>query len=135
MDTNTATISRVNEKNFVHAELSYSIIAAAMEVLNTLGCGFLEKLYENALVVEFKSRGIKVDQQRRFAVEHKNTVVGDYIPDLLVDDKVVVDTQVIDAITDVQVAQMINYLAITGLTLGIIINFKHPKLEYRRVVR
>jgi len=135
MNTNTATISRVNEKNFVHAELSYAIVAAAMEVLNTLGCGFLEKLYENALAVEFKARGLKVDQQKRFAVQYKNILVGDYVPDLLVDDKVVVDTKVIDAIADVHVAQMMNYLAITGLKLGIIINFKYPKLEYRRVVR
>ena len=135
MDTKTATDPRVNEKKLVHAELSYDIVAAAMEVLNTLGCGFLEKLYENALVVEFKARGLQVDQQRRLAVRYKNAVIGDYIPDLLVDDKVMVDTKVVDAIADVHVAQMMNYLAITGLKLGIIINFKHPKLEYRRIVR
>ena len=135
MDTKTAIDPRVNEKKLVHAELSYDIVAAAMEVLNTLGCGFLEKLYENALVVEFKARGLQVDQQRRLAVRYKNAVIGDYIPDLLVDDKVMVDTKVVDAIADVHVAQMMNYLAITGLKLGIIINFKHPKLEYRRIVR
>jgi GxxExxY protein len=135
MNTNVAILPRVNEKTVVHAELSYTIVAAAMEVLNTLGCGFLEKLYENALVVEFSARGLKVDQQRRFAVQYKNAVIGDYIPDLLVDEKVIIDTKVVDAIAEIHVAQMMNYLAITGLKLGILINFKHPRLEYRRVAR
>ena len=135
MNTDTETISRVNEKKVVHAELSYTIVAAAMEVLNTLGCGFLEKLYENALVIEFSARGLKVDQQRRFAVHYKNAVIGDYIPDLLVDDKVIADTKVVDTMAEIHVEQMMNYLAITGLKLGILINLKHPRLEYRRVLR
>jgi len=105
-----------------------------MEVLNALGHGLNEKVYENALVAELKSRGIKVDQQRRFRVVYKNVVVGEYISDLLVDDKVIVDTKVIDAVSDAGIGQVMNYLPIAKLELGIILNFRRPKLESRRVV-
>ena len=90
MNTNTATV--------LHKELSFEIVGAAMEVLNTLGHGLNEKVYENALIVELKSRGIQVDQQKRFKVVYKNAVVGDYVPDLIVDDKVIVDMKAIEAI-------------------------------------
>lgn len=75
-----------------------------------------------------------MDQQKRFKVLYKNTVVGDYVPDLLVGDKVIVDTKVIDAISDAEVGQIMNYLRIAKLELGILLNFRRPKLEYRRVV-
>ena len=127
--------TNVNDPKVVHKELSYEIIAAALEVLNTLGCGFIEKPYENAMVVELRLRKLQVEQQKQFVIHYKDVDVGEYFPDLLVDGKVIVDTKVIEAITNENVAQMMNYLTITGLKLGIIINFKHPKLEYRRIVR
>lgn len=105
-----------------------------MEVLNGLGHGLLEKPHENALVVEFKLRGITYLQQPRYNVVYKDEVVGEYIPDLIVSNKVVVDTKVIDHIADHEVGQMLNYLKITGFKVGLIINFKKARLEWKRIV-
>ena len=110
------------------------IIGCAMEVLNELGHGFIEKPYGNALVVEFNLRNIPVRQQSRYDILYKGENIGFYIPDLIVFDQVVVDTKVIDRITDHEIGQMLNYLKITGLKVGLIINFKHAKLEWNRVV-
>jgi len=110
------------------------IIGCAMEVLNGLGHGLLEKPYENALVVEFGLRGIPYKQQPRFDVVYKNVMVGEYIPDLIAFDRVVVDTKVIEKITDLEIGQILNYLKITGLKVGLILNFKRPKLEWKRIV-
>ncbi len=112
----------------------YAITGAAMEILNTLGHGLNEKVYENALVVECRLRKIPFDQQPRFPVDYKGCRVGEFIPDLVLHGKIIVDTKTIDCITDHELAQMLNYLRVTGLTLGLIINFKHAKLEVKRVV-
>lgn len=111
-----------------------AIIGCAIEVINTLGHGLLEKPYENALVVEFGLRQISVEQQSRFDVIYKTVKVGECIPDLIVYDRVIVDTKTIEQITDREVEQMLNYLKITGLSVGLIINFKHPKLTWKRIV-
>jgi GxxExxY protein len=105
-----------------------------MEVLNELGHGLLEKPYENALVVEFGLRNIPFEQQPRFNVVYKEVQVGEYIPDLIAYNQVVVDTKVVERITDHELGQMMNYLRITGLKVGVIINFKHATLEWKRVV-
>lgn len=110
------------------------IIGCAMEVLNVLGHGLLEKPYENALTVEFRLRGIKFDQQPTFDVIYKNEQVGLYVPDLIVRDAVVVDAKTIDRITDHELGQMLNYLRITGHRVGLILNFKRAKLEWKRVI-
>ncbi len=123
-----------NQTTILHKELSFEIVGAAMEVLNTLGHGLNEKVYENALVAELRSRGIRVEQQKRLSVVYKNILVGEYVPDLLVDEKVILDTKVIEAISDAEVGQVMNYLRIAKLELGILLNFRRPKLEYRRVV-
>lgn len=116
-------------KNETHA-----IIGCAFEVLNELGHGMNEKLHENSLVVEFKRRGIAFDQQRRFEVLYKGEFVGEYIPDLIAYGQVVVDTKTIDAITDHERGQMLNYLRITRLPVGLILNFKNARLEFERIV-
>lgn len=105
-----------------------------MEVMNGLGPGLLEKPYENALVVEFGLRGIAYKQQQRFDVSYKGVNVGQYIPDLVAFDRVVVDTKVIEKITDLEAAQIMNYLKITGLRVGLILNFRRPRLEWKRIV-
>ncbi len=105
-----------------------------MEVMNGLGAGLHEKPYENALVVEFGLRGISVEQQRRFPVDYKSQTVGEYIPDLIAGSEVIVDTKVIDRITDLERGQMLNYLRITKLKIGLIINFKRSKMEWERVI-
>lgn len=105
-----------------------------MEVLNEIGHGFIEKTYENALVIELERRRIPYRQQRRYDLLYKGVNVGTYIPDLITFDAVVVDTKVIDRITNHEIGQMLNYLKPTGLKIGLIINFKRAKLEWKRVV-
>ncbi len=117
-----------------NADLTHEIIGSAFDVLNGLGHGLHEKPYENALVVEFTLRKIPLAQQQEFPVLYKNVKVGKFIPDLIANGSVVVDTKVIDRITDQERGQMLNYLKITGIKVGLIINFKRPKLEWERIV-
>ena len=119
----------------VHRELSEAIIGAAMKVLNTLKPGLDEKAYENALVIELRNRGHRIDQQKRFDVIYEGHVVDTLVPDLLVDDLVVVDPKVVEEFTPTHLAQMMGYLAITGLRLALLLNFKHSDLRWKRVVR
>jgi len=126
MDTNT-------EKLLAKEEV-FQIVGCAIEVLNTLGHGLLEKPYENALAVEFALRSVPFQQQALFDVLYKGDRVGLFIPDLIAFDAVVVDTKVIDRITDHERGLMLNYLRITKLRIGIILNFKHTKLEWERIV-
>ena len=114
---------------------SQQMVGSAMEVLNEIGHGFHEKPYENALVIEFRFRGIACQQQEQFDILYKNEKVGEYIPDLIAYEKIVVDVKVIEKITDREIGQMMNYLKVTGLRLGYILNFKHAKLEWKRVVQ
>lgn len=118
----------------VEGELTHAIIGSAFEVLNELGHGLHEKPYENALMVEFGLRALSVDQQRRFPILYKSVQVSEYVPDLLVAASVIVDAKVIERITDFERGQMLNYLRITKLRVGLIINFHKPKLEWERIV-
>ena len=110
------------------------IVGCAFEVLNTLGHGLLEKPYENALCVEFKLRNIPFAQQPRFNIVYKGVKVGDYIPDLIAFENIIIDTKTIERITDIERGQVLNYLKITGRKVGLILNFKHPRLEWERLV-
>ena len=112
----------------------FQIVGCAIEVLNALGHGLVEKPYENALVVEFGLRNVPVRQQAVFDVLYKEHKVGLFIPDLIAFDAVVVDTKVIDRITDHERGLMLNYLRITNLRVGVVLNFKHAKLEWGRIV-
>ena len=113
---------------------THQILGCTFDVLNEIGHGLNEKIYENALVVEFKLRGIAFDQQRRFPVLYKTVPIGEFIPDLIAFGAVIVDTKVIDRITDHERGQMMNYLRITKLRVGLILNFKHARLEWDRIV-
>ncbi len=86
------------------------------------------------MIVELRQRQHAIDQQRRFEIRYKGEHVGEYIPDLVVDDSVIVDTKVIDRITGLERGQMLNYLRITGLRVGLVINFHKPKLEWERII-
>jgi GxxExxY protein len=110
------------------------IIGFAFDVLNEIGHGLNEKVYENSLVVLFKLNGIAFDQQRRFSVLFRGVEVGEFIPDLIAFGSVIVDAKVIDRITDHERGQMINYLRITKLRVGLILNFKNARREWERVV-
>jgi GxxExxY protein len=111
----------------------FQIVGCAIEVLNMLGHGLVEKPYENALVVEFGLRKIPFRQQPSFDVLYKGQRVGVFVPDLIAFDSMVVDTKVIERITDHERGVMLNYLRITGLRVGVILNFKHRKLEWERI--
>ena len=123
-----------NEHELILKEEVFDVVGCAMEVLNELGHGVLEKPYENALVVEFGLKNIWVQQQSRYEVTYKRVKVAEYVPDLVTHGKLVVDTKVIERITDHELGQMMNYLRITGLKVGLILNFKRAKLEWKRVV-
>ena len=119
----------------VHKELSHDIIGAAITVLNALKPGLDERLYENGLVIELRKRGRKIDPQKQFPVFYDGQEIGTLIPDLIVDDAVIVDPKVVTAFNETHIAQMIGYLAITGLQLALLLNFKEAKLQWKRVVR
>ncbi len=110
------------------------LIGFAFAVLNEVGHGFHEKIYENSLIVLFKLNAIAFDQQRRFPVFFRGVEVGEFIPDLIVFGSVIVDAKVIDRITDHDRGQMLNYLRLTKLRVGLILNFKNPRLEWERIV-
>jgi GxxExxY protein len=119
----------------IHEDLSGKIIGAAMEVLNELKPGLDERLYERALIIELERRGHVVSMQRSFPVSYRGELIGNLIPDLIVDNAVIVDPKVVACFTETHVAQMIGYLNITGLNLALLINFKNTRLEWKRVLR
>ncbi|MGC2354054.1 MAG: GxxExxY protein [Candidatus Udaeobacter sp.] len=123
-----------NEEKLLFKDEVFQIIGCAIEVLNTLGHGIVEKPYENALAMEFALRQIPFKQQPAFDVLYKGQRVGAFVPDLVVFNSIVVDTKVIDRITDHERGLMLNYLRITNLRVGVILNFKHRKLEWERIV-
>lgn len=131
MNTNEAVPD--SEKLLLKEEV-FRIVGAAFELLNGVGSGFHEKIYENGLVVEFCLQEVPFDQQRVFPVLYKGTLLGEFIPDLIAFGSVVVDAKVIDRITDHERGQMLNYLRITGLRVGVLLNFKNARLEWERIV-
>lgn len=114
--------------------LTDKIIEAAFMVSNKLGCGFLEKVYENSLIIELAKRNIKVEQQKPINVYYDNTIVGEYFADLLVDDVVVVELKTVNSIENIHKAQLINYLKATNKKAGLILNFAKPRVEIKRMV-
>lgn len=118
---------------FPHKELTYEIIGAAMEVHRDLRPGLDEKLYENALVIELHQRNLKVQQQKQFPVLYKQQPIGKLIPDLIVEDKVIVDPKVVSEFNAAHISQMLGYLNITNLQVALLLNFKNASLEHQRV--
>jgi GxxExxY protein len=123
-----------NDDKLLFKEEVFRIVGCAIEVLNTLGHGLVEKPYENALVVEFGLRGLPFQQQPSFDIIYKGHKIGLFIPDLIAFNAVVVDAKVIDRITDHERGLMLNYLRTTNLRAGVILNFKRSKLEWERIV-
>ena len=112
--------------------LSEKIIGRAFQVSNTLGCGFLEKVYENALVHELRENGLQVKQQEPIKVYYDGVVVGEYFADLLVADTVIVELKATKEISDAFAAQCLNYLKATRLPLCLLLNFGKPRVEIKR---
>ena len=116
-----------------HMELTEKIIGAAMAVHRELAPGLDEKIYENSLCLEFASMGLDFTQQEHFSVHYRGRVVGRLITDLIVEQKVIVDTKVVESFTDTHIAQILGYLSITGFQVGLLLNFKHASLKLKRV--
>jgi GxxExxY protein len=114
--------------------ITRAIIQAAYRVSNELGCGFLEKVYENALALELRWTGHRVTQQHGVDVRYRKEIVGRYIVDLLIDDCVVIELKAMTSLDPIHRAQCLNYLRATGLRVGLLLNFGRPKLEIHRVV-
>ena len=121
-------------ESIIYKDLSYKIIELSLEVHNELGCGFLEKVYENALMLLLDKEKIPARQQAPADVYFQGKVVGRYFADILVDNKVILELKTVDAIANIHIAQVLNYLRATGIKLGLILNFGKPKFEYKRLV-
>ena len=115
-------------------EISERVIGCAYMVANTMGCGFLEKVYENALAHELSKAGLSVEQQKHLSVIYDGIVVGEYITDLLVENAVLVEAKAVKLLDDIHMAQCLNYLKATGLKLCLLINFGTPKVAVKRIV-
>ena len=128
MDTNG------HESDVLYADEVYQLVGFSLSILKEVGHGYHEKIYENGIVVDLQENGIQYVQQAKYDVQYKGVELGYYIPDLISHGKIVVDTKTIDRISDHERDQMLNYLRLTKLRLGLIINFKHAKLQWERVV-
>ena len=115
-------------------DVTYAINGAVFEVNRVLGPGFLEKVYENALLVELKRRGLKAETQVPIQIQYKGQIVGEYIADIVVEDRVIIELKSVDQLQKIHEAQILNYLKATGFKIGLLINFKHPKAEIKRFV-
>ena len=124
----------MGEEKFVHGDLAFKIVGIAMEVHRELGYGFLEKVYENALMIAFRLAGIKAEQQVPIKVYFKGEIVGEYIADILVEEKIILELKAQDRINDLHRAQTLNYLKATGMRLALILNFGKESLQRERLV-
>ena len=115
-------------------EITYKINGAVYEVFRVLGHGFLEKVYENALMIELQKCGLSARQQIPIKVNYKGAKVGDYYADMLVEDKVIVELKAVESIQKIHEAQLLNYLKATGFKIGLLVNFTYPKAEIKRFV-
>jgi GxxExxY protein len=124
----------MNADNADLNSLSERVLGAVFEVSNTLGAGFLEKVYQRALLRELSLRGIRATAEASFAITYKGHSVGEYYADLLVEDALVVELKCAERLANEHVAQCLNYLRASGLTLCLLVNFQKPKVEWRRIV-
>ncbi len=119
----------------LHEEITKMIIGCAFEVINELGAGFLESVYEKAMIIALTQKGLSVSSQHPVKVMFREKCVGDFYADIFVEEKVIIELKAVKAITPEHQAQLINYLNATGIEVGLLINFGHPRLEYKRFTR
>ena len=115
-------------------DVTYAINGVVFEVNRVLGPGFLEKVYENALLIELKRKGLKAGSQAPINVFYKGNAVSEYVVDILVEGKVIVELKTVEKLEKAHEAQLLNYLKATGIHVGLLVNFKHPKAEVKRMV-
>ncbi len=124
----------MNADNFLYKETTDRLLACAFKVHNTLGAGFLEKVYENALVHALCKEGIGCAQQKALQVWYDAVVVGEYVADLVIDNKIIIELKAVKELNSIFEAQLLNYLKATGLKIGYLLNFGNPKLEFKRMI-
>lgn len=121
---------RLNDLNLI----SERIIGCAFTVSNTLGAGFLEKVYQNALVIELLNEGLEVEKEKAITIIYKGTIVGEYFADILVNREIIIETKAVQSLNEIHQAQLLNYLKATKLPLGLLINFGTPKVQIKRML-
>ncbi|MBI3362742.1 MAG: GxxExxY protein [Chloroflexi bacterium] len=120
--------------NVLYPDLSYRIMQIAFEVHNTLGPGFVENIYREAMIIEFERQGISVEREKTIQVVYKGVIIGTHRLDLIIDGKIVLELKAVTALNDVFKQQLLSYLKATGMRLGILINFGGKKVESVRIV-
>ena len=123
---------RTGDKQY---DLAGQIIGMAMKVHNVLGPGFLESVYQNALVMELREAGHKVEAEKNIVVKYRETVIGAFIADLLVDDRLIIENKATQKLAVSHEVQLVNYLTATGMNEGVLLNFGGPRLEYKKKFR
>ena|SRR3989338_3718963 len=123
------------DNEMIHEKLTEKIIEACFEVINELGAGFLESVYEKALLIVLKEKRLKAEHQVPLSVKFRGKSVGDFFADILVEGAVILELKAVSKLSPEHSAQLINYLKATGIDVGLLINFGNPKLEYRRLHR
>ena len=123
-----------NKPNMDINDLTYQINGAVYEVNKVLGQGFLEKVYENSLLLELHIRGLKAESQVPIKVIYKDQIVGDYFADIVVENQVLVELKAVESLKKIHEAQLLNYLKATGFKIGLLVNFTHPKAEIKRFI-
>jgi GxxExxY protein len=116
----------------LYEDLTGKILEACFEVSKELGIGFVESVYEKALLVALEQKGLEVRHQVPLEVRFRNMIVGEFFADVLVENKVLVELKAVKSFASEHFAQIINYLKATGIEVGLIVNFGNPKLEFRR---
>jgi GxxExxY protein len=119
---------------YLFPELSYTVVGALYSVHNILGPGLLESAYEGALVIEFRRQNIKAEQQKVYPLYYKGELAGAYIADLVVEDKLILELKSVSKLTPVMEAQLLNYLRLSKLRVGYLVNFQGTKVEFKRFV-
>ena len=115
-------------------KISEKIIGCAFTVSNTLGSGFLEKVYQNALVIELLNEGLEVEKEKAITIFYQGKVVGEYFADILVNRQIIIETKAVQSLNEIHQAQLLNYLKETKLPLGLLINFGTPKVQIKRML-
>ena len=117
-----------------HGLISEKIIGCAFKVSNTLGVGFLEKVYQNSLIIELMNEGLKVEKEKPIRIFYQDKVVGEYYADIVVNEKIIIETKAVQSLNEIHQAQLLNYLKATKIQLGLLINFGTPKVQIKRMI-
>jgi len=117
----------------LYQELTETILGCCFDVMNELGVGFLESVYKNALLIALKEKGLKIEVEKRFQVMFRERKIGLYIADLVVEEKVIIELKCCESLLGEHQAQLINYLKVSSILVGLLVNFRKRKLEYKRV--